>query len=66
MKSNKRALPANTAFSVAPVVESPPVRAGDSTPGPGGHGDPLQCSHLENAVGRGAWWAAVPGVVEQV
>ena len=27
-----------------------------------GHGNPLQCSCLENPVDRGAWWATVPGV----
>ena len=26
-----------------------------------GHGNPLQCSCLENPVDRGAWWAAVYG-----
>ena len=25
----------------------------------GGHGNPLQCSCLENPMDRGAWWAAV-------
>ena len=25
----------------------------------GGHGNPLQCSCLENPRGRGAWWATV-------
>ena len=29
-----------------------------------GPGNPLQCSCLENSVGRGAWWAAVHGVVQ--
>ena len=27
-----------------------------------GNGTPLQYSHLENPMGRGAWWAAVHGV----
>ena len=27
-----------------------------------GNGNPLQCFCLGNPVGRGAWWAAVPGV----
>ena len=46
-----------------------PSNAGDSgdagsvlglgrSPG-GGHGNPLQCSCLENPVDRGAWWATV-------
>ena len=30
----------------------------------GGHGNPLQCSCLENPVDRGAWRAAVRGVTE--
>ena len=45
--------------------------AGDlgSTPGlgrspGGGHGNPLQCSYLENPMDRGAWWAAVHGVTK--
>ena len=29
-----------------------------------GHGNPLQCSCLENPGGGGAWWAAVCGVAE--
>ena len=28
----------------------------------GGHGNPLQCSCLENPMNRGAWWAADPMV----
>ena len=30
----------------------------------GGHGYPLQCSCLENAMDRGAWWAAVHRVLK--
>ena len=30
----------------------------------GGHGNPLQCSCLENPVDRGAWRATVPGVTK--
>ena len=30
----------------------------------GGHGNPLQCSSLENPMDRGAWWATVPGVAK--
>ena len=36
---------------------------GGRSPG-GGHGSPLQCSCLENPVGRGAWRATVHGVAE--
>ena len=30
----------------------------------GGHGSPLQYSHLENSMDRGAWWAAAHGVAK--
>ena len=30
----------------------------------GGHGFPFQYSCLENSMGRGAWWAIVPGVAK--
>ena len=30
----------------------------------GGHGNPLQCSCLENPRDRGAWWAAIYGVAQ--
>ena len=29
-----------------------------------GNGNPLQYFRLENPIGRGAWWAAVHGVME--
>ena len=51
------------------VVKNPPANAGDvrvmgSIPGlerspGGGHGNPLQYSHLENPMDRGAWRATV-------
>ena len=31
----------------------------------GGHGNPLQCSCLENPRDTGAWWAAVHGVAQR-
>ena len=42
----------------------------DSIPGSGrspggGHGNPLQCSCLENPMDRGAWQAAVHGVAKR-
>ena len=45
------------------------IRDSDSTYGSGrspggGHGNPLQCSCLENPVDRGAWRATVRGVAE--
>ena len=56
------------------VVKNPLVDAGDirdmgSIPGlgrflGGGHGNPLQYSHLENPMDRGVWWAKVPGVAK--
>ena len=56
------------------MVENPPANAGDirdavSIPGSGrapggGHGNPPQCSCLENPVDRGAWWVTVHGVAE--
>ena len=59
---------------VALLGKNPPANAGDvrdtnSIPGwgrspGGGHGDPLQCSCLENPTDRGAWRAAVHRVRE--
>ena len=58
-------------FPGGSVVKSLPVNARDSgdmglPPGlgrifGGGHGNPLQCSCLENPMDRGAWWATVHG-----
>ena len=56
------------------MVKNLPVNAGDKgdagsiswlgrSPG-GGHGNPLQCSCLENLRDRGAWQATVHGVAE--
>ena len=56
------------------MVKNPPADAGDvrdvgsvpelgRCPG-GGHGNPLQCSCLENPMDRGAWQATVHGVTE--
>ena len=59
---------------VALELKNLPANAGDikdtnSVPGwgrspGGGHGNPLQCSCLENFMDRGAWWASVPGVAK--
>ena len=62
------------ASRVALVVKKLPANAGDVRdmglalgsgrfPG-GGHGNPLQCSCLENAMDRGAWRATVHGVAK--
>ena len=62
------------ASRVALGVKNPPASAGDvrdlgSVPGlgrspGGGHGNPLQCSFLENPMNRGAWWATVHRVTQ--
>ena len=59
---------------VAPVVKKPPANAGDSrdtgsTLGSrrstgGGNDNPLQYSHLENFIDRGAWQAILKGVAK--
>ena len=59
---------------MAPVVKNPPAKARDMsdaglTPGlgrspGGGHGNPLQCSCLENPMDRGAWRAMVHRVTQ--
>ena len=62
------------ASQVALVVKNPPANSGDisytgSIPGLGrsperGHGDPFQCSCLENPMDKGAWKAIVHRVTE--
>ena len=61
------------ACQVVLEVKNPPANAGDVRHGfdpwvekiPwGGHGNPLQCSCLENPMDRGAWQASVRGVAE--
>ena len=37
---------------------------GVGRPPGGGHGNPLQCSRLENPRDRGAWWAAIYGFAQ--
>ena len=60
-------------YVVALVVKNLPANAGDMrdaglipgsgrSPG-GGQGNTLQYSCLENPTDRGAWWAAVHGVI---
>ena len=58
------------------MVKNPPANAGDrrdasSVPGwarfpGGGHGNPLQCSCLENPMDRGDCWAMVHRVEKEV
>ena len=56
------------------MVKNPPANAGDvrdmglipgsgRSPG-GGHGNPLQFSHLGNFMDRGAWWATIHKVTK--
>ena len=59
------------ASQAALVIKNLPANAGGirdmgSIPSLGrdpeeGHGNPLQCSRLENPMNRGAWWAMVHG-----
>ena len=63
-------------FPGGSVVKNVPAVAGGtgdtgSIPGWGrspevGHGNPLQCSCLENPMDRGAWWATVHGVAKEL
>ena len=57
------------------MVKNPSVNAGDAgdtglihgmgrAPGEG-NGNPLQCSCLQNSMGKGAWWAAVHRVAKR-
>ena len=62
------------ASQVVLVVKNPPANAGDIRDGGlipwsgrtlvEGHGNPLQCSCLENPVDRGAWRAAIQRVTD--
>ena len=53
------------------MVKNPPANVGDTgsipgwgrSPG-GGNGNPLQYSHLENSMDRGAWKASVHGAAK--
>ena len=53
------------------MVKNPPANAGDvgsilelgRSPGRENN-NPLQYSHLENPMDRGAWWATIYGVTE--
>ena len=52
-----------------PLANAGTVRDESSIPGsrrsPGeGHGNPLQCSCLENPMDKGAWWATVHRVTK--
>ena len=60
-------------FPGGAVVKNLPADAGDADAGSfpglgrspgGGHGNPVQCSRLENPMDRGAWWGVVHGVAK--
>ena len=60
-------------FPCGLAVKSPPANAGNtsSIPESGrspveGNGNPLQYPCLGNTINRGAWWATVHGVVEEL
>jgi len=73
-KHNWQNLSVSWDSQVAIVIKNPPSNAGclrdmGLIPGlgrspVGGHGNPLQCSCLENPIDGGAWWATVRGVAE--
>ena len=51
------------------LANSGDIRSAGSIPGLGrspgkGHGNPLQCSCLENPMEGGAWWATLHGVAK--
>ena len=58
-------------FPGGSVIKNPPINAGDEglIPGSGRsprvrNSNPLQYSCLGNTMDRGAWWAAIHGVVQ--
>ena len=57
-----RGIPLNGASQVAlDITDTVSVPVSGRSPG-GGHGNPLQCSYLDNPIDRGAWRASVLGV----
>ena len=74
MQTLKWLYPLRGTSQVALVVKNPTASVGDirdlsSIPGSGrspegGHGNPLQYSHLENPMDRGAWRAIVHGIAK--
>ena len=62
-----------TGFPDGSEVRNLPANAGDSGSIPGlerfpekGSGNPVQYSHLGNPMDRGAWWATVHGVMNEL
>jgi len=50
-----------SSFNAGAVGDSDSIPESRKSPG-GGHGNPLQCSYLQNPMDRGAWGAIVHGV----
>ena len=50
-------------YGAGDIGDSGSIPGSGRSPG-GGHGNPLQYSHLENLMGRGAWHAAVHRVAK--
>ena len=53
----------NLTANAGDIREAGSIPGSGRAPG-GGHGNPLQCSHLENPMDRGAWRAIDHGVAE--
>ena len=53
----------NSAANVGDIRDTGLIPGSGRSPG-GGHGNPLQCSSLENPMDRGAWWVAVHRVAK--
>ena len=53
----------NSAANVGDIRDTGLIPGSGRSPG-GGHGNPLQCSSLENPRDRGAWWVAVHRVAK--
>ena len=60
-KLKKKKNPAASAGDAGDMASIPEL---GRSPG-GGNGNPLQCSCLENPMGRAAWWATVHGVTKR-
>ena len=58
--TNGKELPANA----GDVRDGGPIPGLGRSPG-GGHGDPLQCSCVENPMDRGAWWSTIHRVAKR-
>ena len=66
---NKTLVPIDGSSGKGPTCNAGDTRDSGLIPGSGrspggGHGNPLQCSCLQNPMDRGAWWATVHGVTQ--